>query len=210
MEIKKFGVPWSLANGVRVDMIDEDILSTIKDAGCYRLAFGLESGNQEILDRMHKNTDLEKMRKAVNLSYKFGFSVVGFFMLGNIGENEKTMRDTIDFALSLPLHYAQFTAASPLPGTELYAYVKQHGTFKAKSWNEWGQYDGRPLFEMGEITDELIRKMTKKAYRKFYLRPTQLYRLLRLKDTFRGVDYKIKTGLRLMGAIKKPIDKRKL
>lgn len=209
-EVKKYGVPWSLSNGVRVDMVDEEIFKIMKDAGCYRLAFGLESGCQRILDRMHKETTLEKMRWAVNLAYKEKFCVVGFFMLGNIGENRQTMEDTIKFAKSLPLHYAQFTIASPVPGTEFYEYVKQHGTFKAKDWSEWGQYGDRPLFEMEEITDELVQEMAKKSYREFYMRPMQIYRLLTLKENWYQIGKRINTGLKFMGVLEKTKNQRRL
>lgn len=163
-------LPWSTTNGIRVSPISEDLLWAMKRAGCYRVFFGAETGNNEILKSICKGVTIEQIEKAVKMAKKVGIEVGVFFMIGNIGENEKTINETIDFSIRLNPDIVQFTIATPYPGTELYNIVKKEGRFLFKSWDEIGSYEGA-FFEHGELNKELVERKFKEAYRRFYLRP---------------------------------------
>ncbi len=153
----------------RVDTIDKEMLAKMKQAGYWRIAFGIESGSDRILELVDKKITKEKVKQAVKWAKEVGMKVTGFFMIGNYGENEQTMNETINFAKSLDLDFVQFTVAVPYPGTRLYDTVKKEGKFLFTKWSELGSYSGKAYFELGEVKKDLVEKMYKKAYRKSYL-----------------------------------------
>lgn len=108
----------------RVDTVDAEVAETMKQAGCVRVFFGLESGNDFVLSTMKKQATTKQGEKAVNTFKNAGVEVGAFFILGYPGENEETVHDTVQFASSLPLDYLSFTLPYPIPGTPLFDRVK--------------------------------------------------------------------------------------
>ncbi len=168
---RKIKIDWTCPNGVRVDTMDLPLLKLMKKAGCYQLSFGVESGNQEVLDKVGKGIKLEQVENAVRWAKKAGIQTIGFFMIGLPFDNEKTMQETIDFAKKLPLDLVQFTVTVPYPGTELYGMVEKEGKFLVEDWAAFGSYSGKAYYEFGDLDRDLVEKMYKKAYKEVYFRP---------------------------------------
>jgi len=168
---RKIKVDWNCPNGVRVDTLDLALLKLMKKAGCYQLSFGIESGNQEVLDKVGKGIKLEQVENAVKWAKEAGIGTIGFFMIGLPYDTEETMQQTIDFAKSLPLDLVQFTITVPYPGTELYTMVEKQGKFLVDDWSAFGSYSGTAYYEMGSLNKELVERMYKKAYKEVYFRP---------------------------------------
>ena len=103
-------------------------------------------------------------------------------MFGNLGENRKTMQDTIDFAKSLELDTATFHITIPFPNTEYWKIIKKEGQIYPKNYRDYIAY-GNVIFQHGELTKELLLEMQKKAYREFYFRIKILLRLLKKIDS---------------------------
>jgi len=116
----------------RVDSIDADTARTMKEAGCDRIFFGIESGNDQILKLIGKKITVEAARRAVESAHGAGIRAGGFFILCYPGETNSTVLDTIRFATSLPLDYLSFTVPYPLPGTALFQRV---GSSITKEWS---------------------------------------------------------------------------
>jgi len=169
---------WRCTNGLRVDKIDLELLKLMKKAGCYLVALGIESGNEEILKKMKKSIDLNKVRIAVDLCNKAGIETKGLFMLGNLGENEKTMQDTINFAKSLNLDTATFNITTPYPNTDYWKIIKKEGEIFPKKFRDYIAY-GKVIFKHDKINEKLLLEMQKKAYRKFYLRPRMFFKAIK-------------------------------
>lgn len=108
----------------RADLLSEDIARSMRKAGCLRVFFGLESGNDQILRAMSKHITTTQSRRAIENARSAGLWVGGFFILGYPGETNETMLDTIRFASSLPLDYLSFTLPYPIEGTNLYDKVR--------------------------------------------------------------------------------------
>ncbi len=108
----------------RADLLDDELAREMKKAGCYRVFFGLESGNNEILRLMRKRLNTDQARRAVHTAQAAGMKVGSFFILGYPGETSETMLDTIRFASSFSFDYLSFTVPYPIPGTRLYERVK--------------------------------------------------------------------------------------
>ena len=173
---RKINMPWVALTGIRVDRVNENLLRKMKDAGCYRLFFGIESGNQEILKRIKKNINLEQVRTAVKMANKVGIEAWGSFMIGLPGETEKTMQDTINFAKSLDLDMAKVTITIPLPATELYNEYLSKGLMLSDDWNKFNMYTpARELYNHENLNWDIIERYYKKFYREFYFRPSYLW-----------------------------------
>ena len=173
---------WRCSNGIRVDRITPELLKKMKNAGCYMVSLGIESGNEEILNKMKKNINLEKVRQAVRWCKEVGIETRGLFMFGNLGENAKTMRDTIDFSKSLDLDTATFHITIPFPNTEYWKIIKKEGEIYPKNYRDYIAY-GNVIFNHGELDEKTLMEMQKTAYREFYFRPKIIFKALKnIKD----------------------------
>ncbi len=178
-------VPWIMINGIRANLADEEVLGAMKRAGCIRAAFGVESGNQEILDSVvDKHLTLDQVRSAFKAARAVGMETIGFFIIGLPGETEATMDDTIRFACELDPVVANFSIATPFPGTQMYETVRTQGHILAETWDDFVFFEGKARFEMPDLPAELVERKWKEAYRRFYLRPKRIARTLIRKETW--------------------------
>jgi anaerobic magnesium-protoporphyrin IX monomethyl ester cyclase len=123
-EIKKREIQFKWECLGRVDTLDYDTAVEMKAAGCARVYFGIESGNDRILKLMKKQITTAQARAAVEAAHRAGLEVGAFFILFYPGETDETVLDTLRFATALPLDYLGLTMPYPLPGTALYDRVK--------------------------------------------------------------------------------------
>ncbi|MFW9910779.1 MAG: B12-binding domain-containing radical SAM protein [Candidatus Thorarchaeota archaeon] len=114
----------------RVDRLDDNLARQMAEAGCVRILFGIESGNDRMLKVMKKETDLHKVRKAVRVASEHGIETGGFFILGYPGETAESLLDTINLSSSLGLDFVSYSYPYPIPGTGLYEKAKHHQKMK--------------------------------------------------------------------------------
>lgn len=195
-EIKKRGIKTTFvfSNGIRADQVDEDILRALKDIGTSSVAFGVESGNQRILDNIKKGLELDTTRKAFRLSKKHGLTTWGFFMIGMPGENKKTVRDTIEFAKELDPDFAKFLILKPFPGTEVFRQLQREGRIFDFNYDKYGTYAG-PVHDLPDLPKEEILRLQKKALREFYLRPFHMFRTILRIHSFTQFKLNIKSAM---------------
>ncbi len=172
---RHLGVRW-VCNG-RVDDVDEDMIRIFKDAGCTMIGYGIESGVQEMLDRMNKKTTVEQIRRAVALAQKAGIEVVAHVILGYPGETEATAQRTIDFIKELKVDFAQFYCAVPFPGSQLYDESKRMGWLDSSDWRHFEQ--NYCVLNTPYLKAEEVVRLRKKAFREFYLSPRVILRTMR-------------------------------
>lgn len=180
-------IPWRLPQSLSLKTASPQLLRALRAAGCYQIGFGVESGDQATLDRIGKNISLDQIRSAVHQAKVAGLETLAFFMFGNPGENAATMDATIRFAIELEPDFAQFTLATPYPGTELHALIAREGSFLFKRWEDLSTYSGKGAFRLGEVTPALMERKFREAYRRFYLRPRFIWKWLRKMMTKRGI-----------------------
>jgi anaerobic magnesium-protoporphyrin IX monomethyl ester cyclase len=165
----------------RVDNIDLELLQLMKKAGCWMISYGVESGDQSILDAIKKDITIEQIREAIALTRKVGFQIAGHFVLGLPGETLETLKKTYDFATSLDLDYAQFYCASPWPGSEFYQMAKDNNWLGSTDWSQYEQ--DRSVLNYPGLSGEQITEFRDWAARRYYLRPQIVWRTLtRLKS----------------------------
>lgn len=171
-------VNWSLPNGVRIDKLDPELLALMKRAGCYLMALGIESANQRILNMVSKDLDVETVRQVVGWVAKSGIEAWGFFMIGFPTETLAEVRNTIEFALSLPLTRAQFTKTTPLPGTPIYEWWKREwGAGVDINWATFNYYEFNS--DWSEVPAEELNRLQKQAHLRFYRRPKNFLKIVR-------------------------------
>lgn len=165
--------PLAFDTGLRVNLVDEEFFGLAKKAGVYQILYGIESGNQRVLNNIKKGASKEQAVRAVVLASKAGLEVIGMFMVGLTGETEESLRDTIDFAKSLDLDFVKFGAMIPLPGTESYDNLAKDGYIKSRNWVDFN-YNTNPknLYDHPTLSWETIMKYRRKGYHEFYFRPS--------------------------------------
>jgi radical SAM superfamily enzyme YgiQ (UPF0313 family) len=137
-EVCRRGLKFKMYIFARVDTVDPPLLRKLREAGCAMICFGLESGNQKILDRANKRTTVEKARQAVAMAKDAGISSLGSFVLGLPGETRETMEETLSFAQSLDIPHG-FHLLSPFPGTRIRERAAEYG-IKILT-DDWSLYD---------------------------------------------------------------------
>ncbi len=168
--------PWNLINGIRVDRVDEEFLTLAKRAGCYQLAFGIESGDQASLDQVGKGLKLDDVVRGVKLTKKVGIECVGSFMLGLPGDTEESLKKTVDFALKLMPDYAKVTITIPYPGTVLFDDYDRRGLIKSKDWSKYYFHRVGDVYTHPTLSFKTIQHYYDMFYRKYYLSPRFLVR----------------------------------
>jgi anaerobic magnesium-protoporphyrin IX monomethyl ester cyclase len=171
--------PWATVNGIRVNRVSKKLLKKMKQAGCYRVYFGIESGSQPILNNIKKGINLKQVRQAVKWANEAGLETFGFFMIALPGETETDIKKTIKLATSLDLSMAKMSITTPLPATELFEDLEKKGKIKTKDWGEYNLYlPARKIYDHPNLDWETIDKYYGLFYRRFYLNPRFLTRRL--------------------------------
>lgn len=157
----------------RVNLVDDYLLSMMNVAGCFLIAYGIESGSPEILKNLNKGISLDQVEETIAHTREAGIQTIGYFMIGNPGETKEDIEKTIKFAIKLKLDYAQFAITIPLPGSQLYEQYIAEG-HQMPSWDAFSYANmGKatiPMFNAQNLTTDDIREAINQANRRFYLR----------------------------------------
>ena len=179
----------------RVDTISEKRLEAMKQAGCWIVGFGIESGNQESLNKMKKRAKLEDARKALALCKKYGIKTYGLFLIGLPWETRAMVEDTIRFMKEIDPSFIDVNIAYPLPGTEYYRMAKEMNLFKEEDLH-FGDYL-KPIVHTVELSTRDLIKLRRRAILSFYLRPSYIFRTLSGIRSPRVFMNYIQSGIRL-------------
>lgn len=166
----------------RIDVLDRELLSSLRDAGCYALHLGVESGVQRVLDMMNKGIRIEQVRETVRAARKLGFRLHAYFMLGYPGETRRDIKRTLRFSRELGLDWASYTITVPNPCTPLARRASEDGTLEPGFWDAYtrGHRPGAlPCFASASCPQRFVQRAKRNAYARFYLRPRILWRNLR-------------------------------
>ena len=169
----------------RPDLVDNELLDIMVQSGCIKMHYGIESGNQQILDKMNRKITIPQIKNAIELTVSKKIVTFGYFMVGNSNETETSIRETINLACSLPLHFVQFLKSFPVPHTEV--LNNNNRVLKMDLWLE--NYKGRNNTldywspKHTDLSKEELNYWQNMAYLKFYLRPKHIIRILKLKYT---------------------------
>lgn len=170
----------------RVDLVSEDLLKLMSKAGCYMISFGLESGSQEILDILNKDTEIHDIENAFGLSKKAGIRTIAYVLLGSPGETKDTLKQTVDLVDKVSPDFVLYGELLPDPSSPLIRnsienkLIDFNKLFDLYINNSHGLFFKRNVYD---ISNQNIDYWLKYANSKFYFKPRYIIkRLLSLKN----------------------------
>ena len=198
-------IKWTCTNGIRVDSANDKLFKAMKRAGCYRVHFGFESGNDEVLKQFGKGgkATLQQGVEAVRLARQAGLETWGMFMLGLSADTEQTMQDTIRYARRAPVDVKKLGITVPFPGTPMFNDLRLAGRMKTYDWDDYNVYnESSSIFDHPNLSWATIQKYYKDAYMDIYYKNPayilrRLWRGIRTGEMFLDVYYAVKFFLLL-------------
>ena len=150
----------------RVDALDLELATKLKEAGCYELTIGVESGSPKILKTIGKHIDLKQSKKAIDILHQVGIKSGALIMVGNVGETDETINETVRFLKESGVDgVGSLGAVWVLPGTRLYFYCKKKGYLDDSFWLSEEQVY---VFKEG-FDERQLQKWTKAIYEREYV-----------------------------------------
>ena len=170
-------IRFTLPNGIRGDLMDEELLVKLRRAGLVFMCWAIETASPRLQKKIRKFNKLDRIERNIEIAAREGIYSNGFFMLGFPGETREELQMTVDFALRSKLHSATIFAVNPFEGTRLAEEAKEMGRETVQDFEL--NYFSEDCINLTEVTkDELVR-IRRRAWRRFYLDPRRLYRILR-------------------------------
>ena len=170
----------------RCDLLDREMIQKLTRARCVRISMGIESGDPEILKTLHRNPDLDVVRRTTAWIDEAGIMGFGYFMLGNKGESHESLRRTYAFMKSLPIHFAQFHQTIPLLNTDALESCEEE--FGKDIWLEIskGNFPTAEQFraQYTHLSMKEMRRWSRRFFRGYFLSPKRIWKLLTLKYTW--------------------------
>ncbi len=154
---KDLDIEWACST--RVTSSDKDLLKTMKESGCTRVGFGIESANPRVLKNIKKGITIENASKAIRNAQEVGLETIAYFLVGNPGENRQSVKDNIDFILDNNLDSFP-GVVEPLPGTELYEIAKRNDWLRPFDWSELLKAEDRTVMRTEELSHEEVETLT--------------------------------------------------
>jgi anaerobic magnesium-protoporphyrin IX monomethyl ester cyclase len=186
----------------RVDFVDREMLHTMAAAGCWLIAWGIESADAGIRKGARKGITDEQIQRALAWSKEARIKNWGYFIIGLPGETEGTIRQTIDLSKRLPLDLALFHIAAPYPGTPLFFQVVENGWFRpGTSWEEVDM-DESTVLDYPGLPGERIEYWARRAFREWAFRPRPMLTYLTSMNSWQAAKSAINVGLQALGWIR--------
>lgn len=204
---RKLGIKWSTPNGISHWTLDERLLDKMKASGCYRITFGIESGNLKTREFIgwKKNFSLEQAKRITKYANKIGLWTISTFIIGFPYEDEKSINDTINFAIESDTDFAAFFLLMPFPGTRVYEVFKKEGLLNFDKLLNPCFRDASRMGELGAALAQVgcqtkyfsqkeLQAFLTKAYNKFwkarfinFLNPIRVLRKIHSIEDFKYV-----------------------
>jgi radical SAM superfamily enzyme YgiQ (UPF0313 family) len=175
---EKIDMHWT--SNSRVDYVDEEMLQMMGKAGSFMIAWGIESGNEQILKHARKGAYPDKVKRALTWAKQAGIMNWGYFIIGLPGETEQTIQDTIKFAKGLPLDIALFHVAAPYPGTPFFFEVVENNWFRPGTRWEQVDMDKGTVLDYPDLPAERLLYWQKRAFREWAFRPGPVFTYLKM------------------------------
>ncbi len=178
-----------------VDTIqDEALLCAMEAAGCRVLLIGVESGDEDLLKRWGKRTDVGRIKKAFALCRKHRIATLGYFIIGLPGEDRESSRKTVRFAKELRCDYASFGYATPDEGTRLRKEALEKGWCSPSEISRDFDSSQAPVLGTETLPREEAVQLFQEAYRSFYFRPGYILSALLKVRSLTGLGALFRTG----------------
>ena len=176
---RRIKVKIAFPNGLRADMMDRELIQKLKKAGCYSMTYAIETASPRIQKLIHKNLNLEKAKQVIEWTYQEGIIPQAFIMLGFPTETTEEIEATIRYALNSKLIRCWFFTVVIYPGAELYKIAQEsypEVEFSNYDWFDFWYWSKNSFYT--QFTGINLSKIQRRAYRRFYLRPRAILRII--------------------------------
>ena len=171
------GFTFSWSCNSHPNLLDFDTLKLMRRAGCWQIAYGIESGSQRILDVVKREVRIPKMRETLRMTQAAGIRTKGYVMIGHPTEGLDSLTEDVAFLKQVELDLCQITKFTPYPGTPAYPTIREFGTFE-EDWERMNAMNF--MFIPRGLSEEILETYFDHLYRAFYSRPDVLWGLARL------------------------------
>jgi len=187
----------------RIDLVSPELLADLKESGCYRINYGVETGTPRLLQYMEKgkNVTPDRVEEVFKMTKQAGIQTLAYMMIGIPTETSEEMHNTVEFACALDADYAQFSICTPYPKTELYMRLLKDGTIAYDYWQDFVETpnpDFQVKFWNPDFSEEELREIQDKAHQRFYGRPTYLLKELMRVRSLSELNAKIRMGTKIL------------
>jgi len=176
----------------RADMVDEELLSIMRRAGCLNIKFGVEAASDRVRNEIiEKKLEKKKIIDSFRSAKKVGMQTIGYFMFGNPTETITEVNETIDFAIRVDPDYAEFHMPIPIPGSRLFDKAIHEGFITKEMWNNVSSGAPIKVYHSNNISLKDLESLRKKAYLRFYFRPKKIFNELKKIKSLKDFSKKI-------------------
>jgi anaerobic magnesium-protoporphyrin IX monomethyl ester cyclase len=181
----------------RVNTVSRELLKAMKDSGCMKVAYGVESGSPRIIDRIGKKITVEQVENAVHWTKEAGIKhIEGNFIIG--ADPTETMEDlamTQSLIMKLPWTFVSVTVIVPYPGTPVYQTMKEKNQIFTEEWEDFVMFGKVPKWRTDNFSSEELLRLQKKITRDFYLNPRYIWNQLKTIKNLVDVKYYFNSGI---------------
>lgn len=188
-------ITWACSS--RVDTIDCEVLGKMREAGVHTIFYGIESGSDETLKKVGKGITTAKAEAAVRATRNEGIAPLGSFMIGFPFERAEDIRKTLEFSQHVGVEYAQFSIATPYPGSMLWEVANTEGALLTRDWRRYTALE--PIMRPRYLSPEDVKRWLYRAWVGFYLRPRYIVR-----DIVKRRGMLLRTALRKLPVLLRP------
>jgi radical SAM superfamily enzyme YgiQ (UPF0313 family) len=177
---KKLDLEWVACT--RADTVSKELLQLMRQAGCREIAFGIESGSDQVLEDTTKGVTKDEIRQAAKWCHEVGILFYGLAIIGLPGETEQSVQDTIEFINEIQPFYTQFGFCVPFPNTDTWNWYESRGYLKTRNWGEFFPLASQPIIRTETLDAEDLIRLRRRMYLRTMLRPAKLFRAIRWDD----------------------------
>jgi radical SAM superfamily enzyme YgiQ (UPF0313 family) len=159
------------------NLLDPETMALMKRAGCWQIAYGIESGSQRVLNHVKHEVKIPRLLHTLNMTREAGLKIKGLMMCAHPTETVESLEETNAFLRSAPIDLMQLTKFTPYPGTPSYPTIHEYGTFD-EDWENMNAMNF--VFVPNGLDVRTLERYFDRMYRTFYTRPDVLIGLAKL------------------------------
>ena len=194
---KERNITWDC--DTRVNVVDQDMLKMLADSGCRKVAFGVESGSQRILDLADKGITIGQVKDAFQWAHQAGLITTAFFMIGSHpSETREELEMSFKLMCEIDTELMALAIAVPYPGTELYRLMKEKNLIFEERWEKFTHLHSIPSWRTENFTGEQMARLQTQLFRRFFIRPRFIRQTFKKALSWRGMKYYTRSLLQIM------------
>ncbi len=186
----------------RVDTVDRELLELMKRSGCFMISYGVESGDDRILEIMKKGITTDQVVETFRVTREVGIARMAFFMLNSYGETRATVEKTLALSREIEPDFLNFELFKPFPGIEMRRMIEADPacSIRRDIWDDWEAFTvgNRIFYTQNDLDEDYLKEVYARAIRGFYLTPSFILKSLAGMRSFDQFKSYFKTFLNML------------